>query len=153
MCTCCQNWTNRVGVNSSVTSGCGYTQSGCGYTQSRCGGCMQNRCGGCVQSRCGGCMQNRCGQSGYLWGCNSGCYNGCGNRYISFPISGTAVVPTSSIYFYPTSWGTSGGCFGTQTTNTSGGCYTNGCFGRCGGAAAIANYYEDYYARQYGLND
>ena len=144
MCTCCQNWTNRVGVNSSSTSGCGYTQSRCGYTQSGCG---------YTQSRCGGCVQNRCGQSGCRWGCYNGFYNGCGNRYISFPVSGTAVVPTSSIYFYPTAWGTSGGCFGTQTTNASGGCYTNGCFGRCGGAAAIANYYEDYYARQYGLND
>lgn len=146
MCTCYQNWANRVGVNSVVNSGCGYTQSRCGYTQSRCGGCVQNRCG---QSYC----QNGC-NSGCQWGCNHSWYNGCGNRYISFPISGTAVVPTSSIYFYPTSWGTSGGCFGTQTTNSSGGCAANsGCFGRCGGSAAIANYYEDYYARQYGLND
>ena len=138
MCTCCQNWTNRVGVNSSVTSGCGYTQSGCGYTQSRCGGCAQSRCG---QIAC----QNN-------W--QSACYNGCGNRYISFPISGTAVVPTSSINFYPTSWGNSSGCLGAQTTTSSGGCYANsGCFGRCSSRTAVASCYEDYYARQYGLND
>ena len=130
MCTCCQNWANRIGLNSVVNSGCGYTQS---------------RCGGWTQSRC---------QNGCQCGCNHGWYNGCGNRYISFPISGTAVVPTSSIYFYPTSWGNSGGCFGAQTTNNSGSCVAgSGCFGRCGGSAAIANYYEDYYARQYGLND
>ena len=152
MCTCCQNWTNRVGVNSSSTSGCGYTQSRCGYTQSGCG-YTQSRCGGCVQNRCGqSYCQNGC-NSGCQWGCNHSWYNGFGNRYISFPISGTAVVPTSSIYFYPTSWSNSG-CFGGQTNSASNGTCSNSCgFGRCGGAAAIANYYEDYYARQYGLND
>ncbi|MBQ2740716.1 MAG: hypothetical protein IJF39_03740 [Clostridia bacterium] len=132
MCTCCQNWTNGVGVNSITVSGCnnGSARMGCARTGY---GCVQNRSVAC--------------------GCNCGCHHGCGSRYISFPISGTAVVPTSSIYFYPTSWGNSG-CFGGQTNNASNGGCSNGCgFGRCGGAAAIANYYEDYYARQYGLND
>lgn len=130
MCTCCQNWTNGVGVNSVTVSGCnnGVARMGCARTGY---GCVQNRSVGC--------------------GC--GCHHGCGSRYITFPISGTAVVPTSSIYFYPTAWGNSG-YFGGQTSNVSNGGCANGCgFGRCGGAAAIANFNEDYYARQYGLND
>ncbi len=127
MCTCCQGWMN---------SGVAANTTGCNNGSARMGCARMSY--GCAQSRCGGC----------------GSHHGCGSRYISFPISGTAVVPTSSIYFYPTTWGNSGGCFGTQTNNASNGGCSNGCgFGGCGGSAAIANYFEDYYARQYGLND
>lgn len=130
MCTCFQNWTNTpVGVSGQTTCNNGLARTGCG-----------------ARMGCG--TRTGCGVV-----CN-GCYYGCGRRYIQFPISGTAVVPVSAIQFYPTSWGHSGGCFGTQTNNASNGGCSNGCgFGRCGGSAAIANYFEDYYARQYGLND
>ena len=134
MCTCCQNWTNIIGgVNTQTTCNNGLQRTGCG---GRAG------CGG----RLGGGVVNNGGCGGFV---NNGCYYGCGRRYIQFPISGTAVVPVSAIQFYPTAWGNVNGCATTQTDTTANGCG----FGGCGGATAIANYYQDYYARQYGLND
>lgn len=100
----------------------------------------------------------------YNCGRNNGCYNrcchscGCSSqsatnvRYITFPVSGTAVVPVSSICFYPTSWGNGNGNAQSGNTSSNSGCNCCG-FGRCGSQAAISNYYQDYYARQYGLND
>lgn len=87
----------------------------------------------------------------------SGC-NGL-QRYITFPVNGTAYVPVSAIRFVPnslfgnTSNTNATGCLNAanNANGTSGG---NCCgFGRCGSNAAITNFYEDYYARQYGLND
>ena len=127
MCTCCQNWMNTTNTVNTIN--------------------------GCGTYRCG----NGCGNRTQLL---NGCYGCTANarRYITFPISGRAVVPVSAICFYPTSWGNTNGCCGwgttantnTTTTNGNGNCCG---FGRCGSAAAIANFNEDYYARQYGLND
>ena len=141
MCTCCHNWTNTANTVNTAVNGCG-----------------ANRC-------YNGCTNVTQVQNGCYHGCanvtqvQNGCY-GCGRenrRYITFPISGRAVVPVSAICFYPTTWGTTNGyCLYGNTTPTTGTATSNGncCgFGRCGGAAAIANFNEDYYARQYGLND
>ena len=135
--------------------------------------CFQNRMNSGCWNGCGG--QYGCRNQNY---CNRGCNNGCGYicggttvgvttntttqttqgvgntccRYITFPVSGTAYVPTSAIYFCPNTLGVAQ--TGTNTTNNGNGTGGNCCgFGRCGGAAAINNYFEDYYARQYGLND
>ena len=110
--------------------------------------------------------QNTNARNGNGCGCSCGCgwsgwQNTCGcRRYISFPVSGTAYVPVSAMYFYPNSLGTNGNTNGNGVTsgnsngNSNG---NNGCgccgFGRCGGTRAFFNYNEDYYARQYGLND
>ena len=126
-------------------------------TRSTC--CNNNYCG--RQSGCGGCggcqVGNTNGNVVGVTGNGCGTY-GCYNRYMSFRVMGTAYVPTNAIYFCPDPLGTVGQNSGTGNTNTTGtgncgnGCGC-GCFGRCGGARAISNYYEDYYARQYGLND
>ena len=140
MCTCNQN----------ARSSC-FSNSGCGWTRNCYGqnGCRQNGCGyqtGNTTDTVTGNGGNGCGTFGYC------------NRYMSFRVMGTAYVPTNAIYFCPDPLGTVGQTNGTGNTNTTGtgncgnGCGC-GCFGRCGGARAISNYYEDYYARQYGLND
>lgn len=120
-----------------------------------------NRCGGCCGQNT--CWRNTCGWNtvGTVTNTNentvttNGCFNfGCHQRYLSFPVSGTAYVPTSAIYFCANSFGTTCTNNGNTTTNgNNGGC--GGCcgFGRCGGVRAYANFNDDYYARQYGLND
>ena len=149
MCTCCQGWRNGGSTTNGIaTTDCynGAARTGCVGTRTGCGYCGDNSV--CV----GG--YNTCGTARMGCACGNGCQQSYCGRYISFPMSGTGVVPVSSIYFYPTSWGNSCGYLGGQTNNASNGGCANSCgFGRCGGAAAIANYYEDYYARQYGLND
>ena len=119
---------------------------GCGNCscKHRCG-CAQTYGNGCGQARTGGCFGQSVANTTFF----GGSYNGC-SRYVSFPISGTAYVPTSAIYFCPNVLGTAQNGTGNASNGSSGG---GCCFGRCGGAAAISNYYEDYYARQYGLND
>ena len=133
MCTCCQNYTGAVQSN------------GCSCNSNRCG---FNRCGYGVAAQTTVSGGTFCGN--------------CCVRYVSFPVSGTAVVPVNAIRFYPT-WGTgansvdngnSCGCFWSRGANNQANASSNCCgFGRCGGSAAIANYYEDYYNRQYGLNN
>ena len=151
MCACYQNTRNSCWQNNC-----------CGYCNGRIG-CGQNVRTTCGRTTCG------CNGCGWLTTTNentvttNGCgWNTCGwyNRYITFPVSGTAYVPTSAIYFYPNTVGT-GTTTGNNGNTTSNGNNngTNGCgcgccgFGRCGGARAFANYNDDYYARQYGLND
>ena len=125
--------------------------------------CCQNYTGA-VQSNGCSCNSNRCGYGVAAQTTVSG-GTFCGNccvRYVSFPVSGTAVVPVNAIRFYPT-WdasanngdsGHSCGCFWLRGANNQANASSNCCgFGRCGGSAAIANYYEDYYNRQYGLNN
>jgi hypothetical protein len=140
-------------------SRCG-TRNGCG----RCN-CHQNTCG-CTTNTVGntcGCTTNTVGNT---CGCTTGTFGntnwnltntavgtGC-CRYLSFPVSGTAYVPTSAVYFCANYVGTNGNTVGNTNGNAVGTGGGNCCgFGRCGGARAISNYYEDYYARQYGLND
>ena len=142
-----------------------------------------NRCGGCCQNTClqnvtqqnttqqTNCLQNRCGWGmGWNIGCLTNCNtaNGNGNttnvngsvcsRYITFPVSGTAYVPTSAIYFCANSVGATGTNNGSTTnggcSGVNGGCGVNCCgFGRCGGLRAYSNYNDAYYARQYGLDN
>ena len=144
----------------------------CACYQNTRNSCWQNTCCGCNTGRngCGQNVRTTCGYNGCGWltttnentvTTNTCGWNTCGscNRYITFPVNGTAYVPTSAIYFYPNSFGsgtTNNGNGTAQNGNNGTGC-TNGfgcCgFGRCGGARAFANYNDDYYARQYGLND
>ena len=144
MCTCYQNM--------SCSCGCNNGRSGCGRSTCSNNGCLTNT--NTVTTN--GCGWNTCGWNTWGW-------NTCGcNRYVSFPVSGTAYVPTSAIHFCPNSL-TGNTTNGNTTSNNNNGTTTNnggtcgcgcGCgFGRCGGARAISNYYEDYYARQYGLNN
>ena len=122
--------------------------------------CCQNRSNYCNRSSCGcGCASvGNVTTSSSCCYYGASCYNACANRCISFPVSGTAYVPVSAIRFIPN------GCWNVQvgtgaisngsSVGTSGGVSSGcGCFGRCGGAVAMANYNQDYYARQYGLND
>lgn len=136
MCTWCQGCGNYSCRN----------RSGCGC----CGSCS-NANVGCANLRN---VNVSCGVQSTS-NANSSC--GCGScrRYVSFPVSGTAYVPTSAIYFCPNTLGTAQTGTSTSSGNSCGnGSSTNCCgFGRCGGAAAISSFYEDYYARQYGLND
>ena len=119
-------------------------------------GCQRSTCGGCNGGWWNGTTMVVGGSTG--GGCWNGCYNGC-YRYISFPVSGTAYVPVSAIRFVPnylyanTANANTTPC--TNGANNANGTVGGNCcgFGRCGGNAAIANFYEDYYARQYGLND
>ena len=131
MCTCCQSQNFR---NNSC---------GSGY-----GSCRQSGCNGCGQNYCNRVWSTQCGAVATSTSFSNGC-----SRYIGFPVSGTAYVPTSAIYFCPSTTSSQNG----TTSNNNGSSSSCGCnccgFGRCGGAAAIANYYEDYYARQYGLNN
>ena len=171
MCTCCQNTT---GCGCRNRCGCFGWRSGCWSAYNACGTAYNSGCGTAYNSGCGTAYNNGCGNM-----CN-GCatvYNGgngrnafCGAtaanvssasvsacnvsnvpscaRYMSFPVSGTAYVPTSAITFCPNLLTAQNGVGSTSTGGT--GC---GCFGRCGGAAAISNYFQDYYNRQYGLDD
>lgn len=146
--------------------------SSCG---NRCGGCCQNTCGQnytrntchhsyCLQNRCdwglgglsntnGGFVNTNCNTVNT--NCNTVNTNGVGfcPRYLTFPVSGTAYVPTSAIYFCANSVGTTGTSNG--SVNTNGGCGGTHCcgFGRCGGLRAYSNYNDAYYARQYGLDE
>jgi len=131
------------------------------YQNARCG--ARNACGrcNCYQNTCGcttGTVGNTCGCTGTVGNTNGNLIGtGC-CRYLSFPVSGTAYVPTSAVYFCANYVGANGNANGNINGNTNGntgGIGGGNCcgFGRCGGARAISNYYEDYYARQYGLND
>ncbi|MBE7093818.1 MAG: hypothetical protein E7367_03915 [Clostridiales bacterium] len=113
-------------------------------------GCQARSCG-CQARSCGCCCYNNTASNGT--NVNTGVSNSCcGCQYVTFPVTGTAYVPTSAIRFVPNC-----GWLGNLSGNTSTGSTSSGCnscgFGRCGGAAAYANYNEDYYARQYGLNN
>ena len=105
---------------------------------------------GCQARSCGCCCYNTASNGVNV---NTGVSNGCwGCQYVSFPVMGTAYVPTSAIRFVPNCGWVGALSANASTSSTSTGCNSCG-FGRCGGAAAYANYNEDYYARQYGLNN
>ena len=154
MCTCYQNATGFGCRNRCGCCGNGYNASCANGYNSSCGSGLNSGCG----SVWGGCARNSlCGSVATVSG-NAVSTSNCGrmstqccNRYVSFPVSGTAYVPTSAIQFCPNALGV-GNAGANAQTNTGGGSAC-GCFGRCGGATAFSNFNQDYYARQYGLDD
>ena len=156
MCTCCQNTT---GCGCRNRCGCGSWRNGCGGWSNGCCGSVYNGCatvyngGNGRTTWCGTSVANTsassaCASVASAYASGGTSVQSCA-RYISFPVSGTAYVPTSAITFCPNVFASSQNEANANSTSSSG-C---GCFGRCGGAAAISNYFQDYYARQYGLND